>query len=399
MSSNSEVLSDSGLYYRPYVSESIIYEATITYGTSSKVCTFEVEVDGFKELNDIAASYVGGNSTTYEALPEELFTICDIITCGFAYPASDGTFTNTTIGSDGFSVNSLNYTHYLPKMASYAIPKAHAEGTWILISICGVAGDYDTALETICKSDEIIDTFVANIINLINTYGFDGVDMDWEVPSDGALFTKLMKKLYAAVKANNPNHLVTAAIGGGMWQPPYYDLGNSCNYVDYINLMTYNMSTSNGYHHTALYPSSSFNNTTYNVGKTLTSCSVSESIKIYNDYGVPSNKIIVGSGFYGIKQTRTLTSDSFANGSSVSYKAIKSTYLTDSSYKYYYDSVSQSPYLISNDGLTFISYENEISVKAKCKYVIDNNLAGVVAWHIGLDNGDLINAMKEGLSK
>lgn len=49
--------------------------------------------------------------------------------------------------------------------------------------------------------------------------------------------------------------------------------------------------------------------------------------------------------------------------------------------------------------LSFVVYKNEISAKAKCKYIINNNLASVVAWQIGLDNGDLNNAMKGCLSK
>jgi len=74
--------------------------------------------------------------------------------------------------------------------------------------------------------------------------------------------------------------------------------------------------------------------------------------------------------------------------------------LSDTSkYTYYYDEVCQVPYLISVDRLTFVTYENATSVIAKCNYVIDNELAGIFSWHYGLDDGDLLNAFKEGLSK
>lgn len=287
-------------------------------------------------------------------------------------------------------------------MQQYVIPKAHAEGTWVVLSICGVDTAYDTAFETICQSDSLIDTFVNNIVGIINTYGFDGVDIDWETPDDGALFTKLMSKLYPAVKANNPNHLVTAAIGGGQWAHPYYDLNNSKNYLDYINMMTYNMSTANGYHHTALYPSSSstnYHNTENKAGSTLSSCSVDESVAIFAEYGIDSSKLIVGSGFYGIVQTRTTVNLSWTNSSNPSYIDIKANYLNNANYTYYYDDVCQVPYLISADRLTFVSYENATSVLAKCEYAKANNLGGVFAWHAGLDDGDLLNAVKEGLSK
>ena len=307
-SSKSNVLSNFGKFNRPYQEDTITYEVTISYGTNSISTSYEVSVAGFKELTNIASTYIGGNSSTYETLNSNIFTICDIITCGFAFPASNGTFTES-------SVNGYNFKYYLPNMAEYVIPNAHKNGTYVVLSIAGVDTQYDAAFETICASDSLIDTFVNNIIGLINTYGFDGVDIDWEIPSNGLLFTKLMTKLYAAVKENNENHLVTAAIGGGSWQPQYYDLTNSSKYLDYINLMTYNMSTASGYHHTALYPSNSYDNPTNKAGSTLTSCSISESVAIYNNYGVSNSKIIIGSGFYGIVQTReSTTADLYSSG-------------------------------------------------------------------------------------
>lgn len=283
-------------------------------------------------------------------------------------------------------------------MKANVISQAHAKGTWVVLSIAGM-NEHDTSMETICSNDTLLNTFVNNIVDLINTYGFDGVDIDWEVPSDGSLFTKLMKKLYAAVKANNSYHLVTAAIGGGTTQPNQYDLSNSVQYLDYINMMTYNMTTSNGYHHTPLYASSNWDNVRNSVGKTLADCSVAESVEYYAYKGVPSSKIIIGSGFYGIVQKRTSVASAWASSSNPSYTDIKNNYLADANYTQYYDETCEAAYLISSDRLTFVSYENVRSAKAKCQFAIDLGLAGVFAWQYGLDNGDLLNAFKEGLSK
>lgn len=44
-----------------------------------------------------------------------------------------------------------------------------------------------------------------------------------------------------------------------------------------------------------------------------------------------------------------------------------------------------------------ISFDNDRSVKAKGQYVLANQLGGLFAWEIDADNGDILNAMHEGL--
>ena len=73
------------------------------------------------------------------------------------------------------------------------------------------------------------------------------------------------------------------------------DLTVSKNYLDYINLMTYSMATGNGYYQNSLYKSTK--------GATLTSCSIDESVKIFNDLTIPNSKILVGIPFYTTVQT------------------------------------------------------------------------------------------------
>ena len=281
------------------------------------------------------------------------------------------------------------------------MPKARANGDWVIVSIAP-----DSEWSTIAASSNRINTFADNIVNLINTYGFDGVDIDWETPllSEKTKFVEMMRVINTKVKANNPNHIVTAAIAGGTWQPPNYDLVNSHQYLDFINMMTYGMVSNNGYYQNALFKSTTYNYPTFNVGKTLNSCSIAESVAIYNSYGIPNSKIIVGAAFYGIKQTRTYDTASstwiWTNAGSVSFTYITNNYMTSDLYKAYYDSNAGVPYIVKLDGTEFISYDNPRSIAAKSLYIIENELGGMMYWENGLDStGSLLNAMKEGLFK
>ena len=252
----------------------------------------------------------------------------------------------------------------------------------------------------VASSESTRKNFAKSMVNLINTYGFDGIDIDWETPksSEKENYTLLMEELYTAVKANNKHHLITSAIGGGMWQPPRYDLEHSAKYHDYINVMLYSMCSSSGQYQNALYPSKTKNDSVNGCGYTLVSCSFSESVDIYNDLGVPNNKLILGLAFYGVKQTKT--DGAYKSGGSVLYNTLKSNYLNNSNYIYVYDEVAQVPYLISKDGSTFVSYDDPRSIKAKSAYVIETGCAGLMTWEWGCDlSGDLGRAMKEGLGK
>lgn len=392
-SSDENLFSNSGIYTRPYQKSTVAITVRLLNGSIEVDSTeFNPIVEGYKDLTGpIASNYV---YTNYSQLTEQFFDTMDIINCAFALIDVDGGYTG--LNGEGSSISYTN-NKYLGYMRDYVLPEAHERGDWVVVSIGGGGTAYDLAFEAIAQDETKLNNLVTNTVNLINTYGFDGVDIDWEVPDDGSSFIKVAKAIYEGVKANNPNHLVTAAIGGGKWQPPKYGLSESKNYLDYINLMTYNMSTSAGYHHSALYGSSVFFDTTNKVGKTLGSCSIDESITFYNtNYGIPASQLIIGAAFYAIKQVRTDTSSDWTYKGTVSYTSIKNDYLTSSDYVYGYDTNCQAPYLLSNDGLTFISYDDPTSIKAKCQYVIDKGVAGIMYWQNGQDTtGDLVNAIYE----
>ena len=383
---NQDVISSEGVFRRPYQETSVTLTAAFHKDNNTENVTFNVPISGYKSLTaPVASSYIWQR---YSSVTNAFFETLDIINCAFISANASG---------------ALSGAAFLNNVATYISPKANSKGAWVIMSVAP-----ESQWSTIAANPMLVNQFADNIVNMINAYNFDGVDIDWETPKQGEelLFTAMMAVIYAKVKANNPNHLVTAAIAGGMWQPPRYDLNNSQQYLDLINMMTYSMSAEGGYYQNALYKRTGFHHTTFKVGNTATSCSIEESVKFYKDnYNIPNHKIVVGVAFYGMKQTRTYNSStatwsSWAKGSSVSFQDIHNNYIHSSQYEVFYDDISQVPYIVKKDGTEFISYDNATSVLAKSNYVKANGLGGIMYWENGWDTtGVLLGAIKTGLNK
>ena len=382
-SSDEDRLSSSGVYKKDYEEKRVTLIASLNDGVKKTTKKYYVVVEGFKSLEKpIASTYL---YRSYDKLTDEFFETMDIVYCAFIYFDANGNYT----------VNNA-----LRNMSNYVVARAHENGVYVIPSVGGGDSSAAASFSNMASTDASRKAFARSMVDLINTYHFDGIDIDWEVPksSEKENFTLMMKELYQAVKANNPNHLVTAAIGGGMWQPPRYDLEHSKAYLDYINVMLYSMCSSSGQYQNALYPSKTKNDSTNGCGYTLVSCSFTETVDIYNGFGIANDKLIMGLAFYGVKQTKT--DGEWKSGGSVFYTNIKANYLNNSNYKYVYDEVAQVPYLISNDGTTFISFDDARSIIAKTKYVLESGCAGVMTWENGCDlTGDLVHAIKVGLGK
>lgn len=381
---NSEYLSNSGQLSRPYTKTIIEISYSIEYNNQTLDGSIPVTLEGYKDItSNVASGYVYRN---YYGLTNQFFETMDIIYCAFIMFNSDG-----TLQKNASVLANIEYS---------VLPKAKEKGIYTVLSLGGGGSEPSSAFAAVTKDAEKRKILIDNIINLINTYGFDGVDVDWETPtsSQSKYFTLFIKELNAAVKNNNPHHLVTAAIGGGRWQPPRYDLTNSNKYLDFINVMTYSMSSSSGYYQNALYTRTGYHNTELKVGGTLASCSIDESLTIYNNLGVPNNKLIFGLAFYGTRQYNS--EGRWVSNGSVDYTTIKKQYLSDPDYTYYYDEKAQVPYLVSSDKKTFISFDDPKSIAAKCNYVKNNNCAGVMYWENGCDTtGDLVQAIYDNLKQ
>ncbi|MEV4537872.1 glycosyl hydrolase family 18 protein [Asanoa sp. NPDC049518] len=126
-----------------------------------------------------------------------------------------------------------------PSKLQQIVSLGHAANTKVLIAIGGWNDGNDSGFEQMAANAGTRTTFVNNVVNLVNQYNLDGVDIDWEYPDAGTSgnnFTALMSQLSTAMHSRGK--LLTAAVvsGGGTAQgvqPAVF------GYVDFLNIMTY----------------------------------------------------------------------------------------------------------------------------------------------------------------
>ena len=261
----------------------------------------------------------------------------------------------------------------------------------ILISIGGWS--WSENFSDAVLSDTARVAFAASAVDIVRQYQLDGIDIDWEYPGmkgednvfrpeDKEHFTLLFKALREQLdglkQQTAKNYLVTTALPGFNEIFTHTNMRDAQQYLSYINVMSYDFFTGGPQagHHTNLFASGKVDNET----------SGDRAVKLYEQAGVPAEKLVLGIAFYGRAwqlQTpdpkaypRTITKVERGGG----YTFIKDSLLTNPAYKRYWDRKAKAPYLYNADLKRFVSYDDEESVRAKCQYVKKNGLAGVMFW-------------------
>ena len=236
-------------------------------------------------------------------------------------------------------------------------------------------------------------TFVDSIIKIVKEKNLDGVDIDWEYPcmdsagikarpEDKENFTLFMELLRKELDKLPKQQLLTFAVGASRECASHLELDKLANILDYLNLMTYDMGSSHSLsfsHHTNLYPSKYSN------------ISALETVEIYNKFGFPKEKMILGSAFYG--KVRPLKKDVKPSRWGYPFKDIDAGALSE--YKYFFDEDAKAPIYYNDD--EYVSFDNIDSVKEKCKFIRENKLAGIMFWELSSDNGNLVKTMFDNL--
>ena len=258
-------------------------------------------------------------------------------------------------------------------------------------------------------------TFVKSCADFMETYGFDGIDIDWEYPVSGGLqagtaadkanYTLLMQAFRAELDRreieDRRDYLLTIAAPAGPSTLVNLEKSKLAATLDWINLMSYDFNGSwdkaTG-HNAPLYRSAS--------DKGPASFDVDASVRAYLSAGVPASKLVLGVPFYGRGWSGVTPGTSgtglYSSGTGPStgtwepgmldYDDIVANYLPKMTR--YWDTTSKVPYLWDATKRVFISYDDPQSMRAKARYVNTKGLGGVMFWELsGDDNSSLLTAL------
>jgi chitinase len=265
----------------------------------------------------------------------------------------------------------------------------------IMISIGGWtwSGKFSDAVLT----DTARQAFAASAVDIIRKFDMDGIDIDWEYPGrpgyDGnvyrpedkqnytLLFRDLRRQLDTLQQQTGKKYLLSTAAGAFKSYLDNTDMGSAQQYLDYINLMTYDYSGGRtAWHHTNLYASKYYKSTEF----------ADNAVIQFMAAGVPANKMVMGIAFYGRISNLVVGAkgigDTIATfGRGKGYTAIKDSLMKQAGYKLYRDRQAKASYLYNAQTRQFVTFDDEWSVKKKCKYVLNKKLAGVMFWEYDSD--------------
>lgn len=250
-------------------------------------------------------------------------------------------------------------------------------------------------------SPESRSKFAASCARFVIDYQLDGIDLDWEYPNqtgagntfrpeDVHNFTLMLKAVREALDqqatGNSGTHyLLTIATGADQDYVKNTELGELQQYVDFINIMTYDFY--NGLHKTTGHHS----NLNHSATPELDKNSIADAVDLHLKAGVPAHKINLGIPFYGriwegVKSAERngLFQETETVGSGIDF-VIFAEKIDKDGFTRYWDDAAKAPYLWNPEKKTFISYEDEESIRLKMEYLKQKGLGGVMFWEYSAD--------------
>ena len=295
--------------------------------------------------------------------------------------------------------NEVTDTMNLRKLSELKLKKPDLK---ILISLGGWS--WSKNFSDAVLTDSSTRNFANSCIDIMAKYKLDGVDIDWEYPGlrgdnnkfrpeDKEHYTLLFKYLREGLdnlsKSTRNTYLVTTAVGASQSYIDHTEMDKVQLYADYINIMSYDYKGPNDTisgHHTNLFGSP----------EDLSDESSDKSVKAFMTAGVPASKIVLGIAFYGKGwELQSADNNGLYRRTQKSVRAGGYTYLKDSlinknGFVRYWDEKANAPYLFNAEKKIFITYDDEKSVKNKCKYVKEHDLAGVMFWEYNSDKKEYL---------
>ncbi|KAJ5139480.1 Glycoside hydrolase superfamily [Penicillium atrosanguineum] len=242
----------------------------------------------------------------------------------------------------------------------------------VILSVGG-GGKGSENFAVVARSRSGVDTFARTARALVDQYGLDGIDVDWEHPADpqqGKDYVRLLAKLREALPA--PQYVVATCLPAGLWALRNIDLSAAQKYLDMINLMAYDFAGPWGSetgHQAQLYgtPTSGYSAVDYVLTQGVSPRKVILGVPVYG-------RSFLGSTGPGQRYTGTGGEDGVFDYSDLPRPGAQEMH----------DPQVGAAACVGADG-GFVTYDIPATVKQKAEFVTSSKLGGLFYWHICSD--------------
>ncbi|KAL2817250.1 hypothetical protein BDW59DRAFT_166064 [Aspergillus cavernicola] len=254
----------------------------------------------------------------------------------------------------------------------------------------------------LASTEEKRGRFIDQVLNFMNRYGFDGVDIDWEYPGagdrgghegDGENLTKLMKQMRTVFDESSTNHLeISFTVPTSYWYLRHFDIKASAEEADFVNLMAYDLH--------GVWDANNPIGSQVLAHTNLTE--INRALDLFWRNDVPADKINMGLGFYG--RSFQLADPSCYQPGCLFLGGAAPGPCTDNSGTLSYfeimdiiDEYDLTPYYDEENGVKWItwngdqwvSYDDYETFQQKISFANGLGLGGLLIWAVDLDTQQL----------
>ncbi|RDW64378.1 uncharacterized protein DSM5745_09789 [Aspergillus mulundensis] len=111
-------------------------------------------------------------------------------------------------------------------------------------------GPTATVFSDMARSPRNRQAFFRSLLSFMSTYGFDGIDLDWEYPvaddrsgrpEDYENFVDLIANLKTFLKSSGGRHGLSITLPASYWYLQHFDIAKLQYWVDFFNIMSYDL--------------------------------------------------------------------------------------------------------------------------------------------------------------
>ncbi|KAH4924798.1 hypothetical protein HBI70_096700 [Parastagonospora nodorum] len=240
--------------------------------------------------------------------------------------------------------------------------------------------------------------FMESLLSFMSTYGFDGIDLDWEYPVaedrsgrsvDFDNFPKFMKRLKETLSSAKKG--LTITLPASYWYLQHFDLSSLVKSVDWFNIMSYDL-------HGTWDKGNKWTGASLNSHTNLTEIDLAMDLLWRND--VDPTKVVLGLAFYGrafsmTSETCNTPGCAYESGAEKGKCSREVGILLNSEIDDMVKEKGIKPVLYKKEaakvatwGNQWVAYDDEETLTMKSEYAQTLCLGGLMVWAISHDTKD-----------